>query len=178
MASELTRADVDVFLQELGKRYTAPAALYLVGGGALLLLDSPRGTLDVDYVGHDMPSRWNELQRVIDALGNEMGIKIEAVPLDDMIPLPLNSAQRHLPVGAFGSIQVYIFDPYAIALSKLDRGNESDMQDIVFLIRRNYIYLDELDLVLRAAIPSANQFDMNPKQMQKNLDTVRQMLKR
>lgn len=177
MASELTRVEVEMFLQELGRRYTSPALLYLVGGGALLLLDNPRRTLDIDYVGHDMPIRWTELQRVIDALAIEMGLKIEAVPLDEMIPLTVDSAQRHLSLGAYGSVQVYIFDPYAIALSKLDRGNEPDLQDIVFLIRRNLINPDALKQVLQEAIPHANEYDLNPKQMQKNLDAVRTMLK-
>jgi len=93
-----------MFLQELGRRYTSPALLYLVGGGALLLLDNPRRTLDIDYVGHDMPIRWTELQRVIDALAIELGLKIEAVPLDEMIPLTVDSAQRHLSLGAYGSV--------------------------------------------------------------------------
>ena len=177
MASELTRSDVEKFLQELGKRYFEPAVLYLVGGGALLLMDNPRRTLDLDYVGHDMPIRWTELQRVIDALGNELGYKIEAVPLDEMIPLPSDSARRHLPFGTYGSVQVYIFDPYAIALSKLDRGNESDLQDIVFLIQRDYVEFEELEQMLTSAIPRAGEYDLNPKQMTKNLETVRQMLK-
>ncbi len=178
MAGELTRVEVDAFLQELGKRYTKPAVLYIVGGGALLLLDSPRRTLDIDYVGHDMPIRWTELQRAIDALANEMGLKVEAVPLDDMIPLPMNFAERHVTVGKYGNIQVYVFDPYAIALSKLDRGNESDLADIVFLIERNYINPNVLEQALRNAAPRAGEFDLNPRQMDKNLDAVRQMLKR
>lgn len=167
MASELTRAEVDKFLSALDKRYTTAATLYLVGGGALLLLDSPRRTLDIDYIGHDMPIRWNELQHVIDELSHELGIKVEAVPLDDMIPLPMNFAQRHIAVGDFENLQVYIFDPYAIALSKLHRGSESDLQDIVFLVQRDLINLAQLEQFLRDATPRAAEFDMNPKQMQK-----------
>jgi len=60
----------------------------------------------------------------------------------------------------------------------LDRGNESDLQDIVFLIRRNLINPDALKQVLQEAIPHANEYDLNPKQMERNLETVRQMLKR
>lgn len=178
MASELTRADVDKFLSALDKRYTTAATLYLVGGGALLLLDSPRRTLDVDYVGHDMPIRWNELQHVIEVLSHELGIKVEAVPLDDMIPLPMNFAQRHIAVGNYEHLQVYIFDPYAIALSKLDRGSESDLQDIAFLVQRDLINLAQLEQFLRDATPRALEFDMHPKQMQQNLTAVRQMLNR
>lgn len=93
-----------------------------------------------------------------------------------MIPLSTNFAERHIHFGAYGSVQVYIFDPYAIALSKLDRGNESDLQDIVFLAQRHYIDLDALEQMLTSANPRANEYDLDPKQMSKNLETVRQML--
>ncbi len=142
----------------------------------LILLGSSRNTLDVDYVGIDIPGLWTELQRTIAELANEMEIKIEAVPYDEMIPPLPDSIARQIPVGMYGNVQVVVIDPYAMALGKLDRGFPTDLEDVVFLIHRNLINLTELDKIVQAAIPRAQEFDLTPRQMRQNLETVRQMI--
>lgn len=114
----------------------------------LILLGSSRNTLDVDYVGIDIPGLWTELQRTIAELANEMEIKIEAVPYDEMIPPLPDSGARQIPVGMYGNVQVVVIDPYAMALDK----------------------------IVQAAIPRAQEFDLTPRQMQQNSETVRQMI--
>lgn len=49
-----------------------------------------------------------------------------------------------------------------MALSKLDRGLDTDFEDIIFLIRENFITLEELERITRDALPHARQFDFNP----------------
>lgn len=178
MADSVSTKQLESFLQELGKRYPKSATLYLLGGSALVLLGGNRPTLDIDYVGIDIPGLWDELQHLIDELASEMGLKVDAVPYQEMIPPLADAANRHIRVGEYGRIHVYIFDPYGIALGKLDRGFPSDLEDVVFLIRRNLISLTQLEKFIQDAIPSARQFDLNPKQMQKNLDIVRRMFGR
>ena len=51
----------------------------------------------------------------------------------------------------------------SIALSKVDRGFEADLSDLVFLIQRNYIKLGELERILKDALPHANKFDFHPE---------------
>jgi hypothetical protein len=46
--------------------------------------------------------------------------------------LPDGAEQRHYKVGQYGSIEVYTYDPYSIALSKIARGFETDIQDVLF----------------------------------------------
>lgn len=91
------KSSLEALFQELGKRYAKPATLYLLGGGALMLLGSSRNTLDVDYVGKDIPGLWTDLQRTIAEPALGMEIKIEAVPYDEMIPprarFPLESME-------------------------------------------------------------------------------------
>lgn len=177
MADRVNTAHLEKFFLELGKRYHKPALLYLVGGSALVLLGSDRPTLDIDYVGIDIPGLWDELQRLIDQIASELDLKIEAVPYREMIPLSKETEERHLHVGKYGAIDVYVFDPYAMALGKLDRGFPTDLEDIVFMLKNNLVQLSLLDQVVQDALPLANQYDMNPKQMQKNLDAVRLLLK-
>lgn len=50
----MNKGMIEEFLARLGGRYPKQATLYLLGGGALILLGSSRDTLDIDYVGNDM----------------------------------------------------------------------------------------------------------------------------
>ena len=152
-------------LEELGRRYDRPAELYLVGGAALCLLGNVRTTLDLDFVGNDMPAAEerapNTLRATLESLAAELRVEIEAVPLEQFIPVPGDADTRHHLVGNFGTVHVYVFDPYSIALSKLDRGLPSDMQDIAFLVQRGTVSLPALELIVEQALARAVEFGLN-----------------
>ncbi len=78
----LTSADIEEFLRRLGERVQQPTTLYLIGGGALCLLGSPRRTLDIDYVGSDLPMPGDALATTIRSLAAEMKLEVEGVPID------------------------------------------------------------------------------------------------
>ncbi len=54
-------------------------------------------------------------------------------------------------------------DPYSIALSKLDRGFDTDLDDIVFLVQHNLVILEELERITRETLPRAAKFDLSPE---------------
>ena len=147
-------------LTQLGKRLPPESHLTLIGGSALLLLGSSRLTMDIDFVGDDIEP--NELHRQIIQIGRELKIQMEPVPLDRFIPLPKRSEQRVIHVAQFGNLNVDIADPYSIALSKVDRGLDSDFDDIIFLIRKNHITLEELERIIQNAVSNADKFDLHP----------------
>lgn len=74
------------FLSRLAERYTEPASLYLLGGSALLMLGSPRTTLDVDYLGDDR--QLDDFQRTLSRVADELGIEAEPVPIEEFVPVP------------------------------------------------------------------------------------------
>lgn len=164
---------IQEFLEELGKRYPKEATLLLLGGSALCLLGSPRPTLDIDYVGNDL--RKNELQRLIDLVAEEMQVDIEPVPIEQFVPVPPDAESRWLTVGRYGSIDVFIMDPYTIALSKLDRGFDTDIEDILFLLRQNLITLEQLENITLTALEEASAYDMVPQVVRSHLEQVRRM---
>ena len=147
-------------LKILGERVPPESQLVLVGGSALILLGSPRPTMDIDFVGDDIHP--NELHRKIIQIAKELKIHIDLVPLDRFVPLPEGSEDRKIPIGQFGNLGVYIADPYSIALSKVDRGLKEDFDDLVFLIERNYISLEKLEQIIQTAMPHAGKFDFHP----------------
>jgi len=115
----VTSLALRTFLQRLGERYPNPAEFYLLGGSALCLLGSRRETLDVDYTFNLAPELENDFRAILDQLGTELKLDLECVPLGEFIPLPPDALQRRRFVGRYGSLDVYIFDLYSIALSKV-----------------------------------------------------------
>ncbi len=158
----LAEREVLDFLERLGELYPEPANLYLLGGGALCLLGSPRRTLDIDCTLSDPFNQTQALIRTMEALADDMRLELEFIAIQEFIPVPTGAESRHQIVGTFGSIEVFVFDPYTIALSKVARGFESDLQDVLFLLHRGIIDLNRLAIYVDAAIPVAWDHDVDP----------------
>ena len=167
--------EIQSILQKLGERVPPNSDLILVGGSALALLGNSRQTIDIDFIGDDIhPS---ELHKIILQAAKDLKISVEPVPLDRYIPLPKGSAERVIFIGKFGNLEVYVADPYSIALSKLDRGFDTDLADIVFLVKTNHISFDEFERMVQEALPNANKFDFDPdilKHLQELKNRLRQ----
>lgn len=102
----IATTEIQTFLDALGKRYTRTATLFLLGGGALCLLGNPRRTIDIDYTFIAPPGDIDQLTDTIDALAEELRLDLEIVPIEEFIPLPDGSEQRHRWVGQFGKVAV------------------------------------------------------------------------
>ncbi len=173
---EIATGEILEFMQRLGGRYAGSATLLLLGGSALCLLGNPRRTLDIDYLVEGPPDQVAELQAMVDTVAAEMRLEVEVVPLGEFIPLPDGAESRHRLVGQFGGLTVCVFDPYSIALSKVDRGFEADLQDVVFLVRQGIINLERLEAYVAAAVPHAAEFDLIPADMRQHLEAIRRLV--
>ena len=159
----VTSTALNEFLHELGRRLTRPASIYLLGGSALRLLGSPRETLDVDYA---LDPGAEDLESAITTLAKELKLDLEIVPLAEFIPLPPNAIQRRRFIGRFGQLDAYIFDLYSIALSKIARGFEADLEDVQFLLAQNLIHWPDLENYFQAIYPEASRADIDPQEFQ------------
>jgi hypothetical protein len=175
--STLSANEIRKFLKQLGERYPYPGTLYLLGGSAISLLGNPRPTVDIDYAA-DFSSADAPLLQVMREIAKEMDLDLEEVPLREFIPLPNGADQRHRSIGQFGQLQVYVFDPYSIALSKVARGFETDLEDVVFLLRRKFIAIKELEAMIMAALPQVHAYDIDPREFRQNWETLRKIAKR
>ena len=156
----MDNSEIKSILQSLGERVSPGSQLILIGGGALALLGSPRLTIDIDFIGDDVHP--NELHRTIMEIARELKIDAEPVPLDRFVPVPTGSKARQIRIGQFGNLEIYVADPYSIALSKLDRGFDTDFDDIIFLLQQNLVSLNELERIMRDALPQAQKYDLDP----------------
>ncbi len=110
-------------------------------------------------------------------IAQEQDIYAEPVPLERFIPLPEGSENRRIKIGKFGNLTVFAADPYSIALSKLERGFDTDLEDIIFLIKHNLIEMAELEKVVEKSLPRAREFDINATDMLAHLQTIIKRLK-
>ena len=166
----VTSNALETFLRQLGERIQQPVTIYLLGGSALLLLGSPRETLDVDYSLEPVAP---EVEKTLNSLAKELKMDLEAVPLAEFVPLPPAAGKRRRFIGRYGQLEVYIFDLYSIALSKIARGFESDLEDVQFLLAQGLIVWRELEAFFQVVLPEAPGADIDPQEFQAYFDELK-----
>jgi hypothetical protein len=171
----VTSAALRDFFERLGKQLESPAAFTLLGGSALCLLGSPRETLDVDYF---VEGTRPEIDTALKLLSADLELDLELVSLEEFIPLPPEAEQRRRFVGRYGQLDVYIFDLYSIALSKIARGFESDLEDVEFLLNHILIEWEMLEKHFLTILPSSASADINPKEFQQYFETLKRKMNR
>ncbi len=141
----------------------------------MILLGHHRTTLDIDYVGDDLTR--TEFQRTIDRVANYLHVHADAVPIGRFVPVPADASSRRVFIARYGSVEVFVIDPYVIALSKLDRGLDTDIADIVFLGVAGWVDLDRLAELVKSVEPAAAAYDLDPSAMRRHLVDVRKGIK-
>ena len=154
MAETLVDArTLETFLQRLGQCFHHQATLYLVGGTSLLLAAGKMSTFDIDVQFQTENQHHSEFIRCLRTVSREMGIPVELASPEQFIPLPAGFQDRRKFVGRYGSLDVFHFDFYSIALAKVHRGNEKDFDDVVRMVQTGLISITALESYLEQILP-------------------------
>jgi hypothetical protein len=146
----LDRAAIDNALRFLGTQVRAGGTLYIFGGTALIMQGIRTGvTQDIDLWTY---TNFAEIDQAIQLLKRQH-ISIDFIDPETFLPLPPGWEQRSPYVGTYGALTVYALDPYTIALTKIDRGQSRDRQDIQALASQGMIQRDELLRLSQMIIP-------------------------
>lgn len=170
----VTSARLRAFLERLGKEFRHPARLFLSGGEGLVWRGLRAATRDVD-VAYEVDPKWHgEWMRVVSDLIVATNTSVEEASPADFIPLPPGAESRARHVGRFGSVDVFLFDPYSVALSKLSRGHEQDLDDVRALLRAGEIDAATLRGHFEAILPAyrLRGFRADPARFRALLDSV------
>ena len=62
-------------------------------------------------------------------------MNVEEASPGDFIPLPAGSEGRHEFIERFRKLDVFHFDLYSVALSKIERGRTQDLEDVLKLLQ-------------------------------------------
>jgi Nucleotidyltransferase of unknown function (DUF6036) len=178
MRHTVTKADIEKFLDALGKSFRKPGRLYLAGGAALVHIGlRPGSTMDIDVAIE--ASDEDEMVTAIRKLVEKMQINVEFASPGDFIPLPTQWMAQARYVGRYGSIDVFYFDFYSLALSKISRGNDRDLIDVKLLLQQKLITLEELDAAYNEVLPRMGKrpyINLNPQRFAERYALIRQKL--
>jgi hypothetical protein len=159
----ISRTSIIEFLNRLGGQFPSTASFYLLGGSALCFLGSPRETLDIDYT--------TDLD--IHQLASQLKLDVESVPIGEFIPLPPDATARRRFIGRFGNMDVYIFDLYSISLSKIARGFDADIEDVLFLLKQRLISFELLEQFFQIVLPDAPKLDIDRNEFSEYFEELR-----
>lgn len=160
MRKKIDAEQLKKFLQRLGQIYRRPGTIYLVGGSSLLLVGAKENTFDID-LKIDVDLQYHtEFLNCVRRLINEMDVNVEPASPDEFLPLPAGYQDRRRFIARYGSLDVYHFDFYSVALGKLQRGNEKDYADVINMVRVKLIGLETLEQFFAEILPQLEGFSL------------------
>lgn len=178
MRPGVDKGAIESFLQQLGRAFRKPARLYLVGGAALVHLGvRPGFTQDIDI--QVSGSNEGELIVAIQRLIQQMQVNVKFVSPVDFIPLPSQWEMHTQFAGRYGKIDVFYFDFFSIALSKIERGNNRDIADVKLLVQQGMITLSELDVAYQevlAQLGKGRYPRVTPQRFSERYTAIRKLL--
>jgi len=152
------RADAEQvrrFAAELGRVVPPGTKMYLTGGATAVLEGWRASTVDIDV--RFEPDSDEALRRIAD-LKEELSLNVElASPLDFLPELP-GWQERSRFRFREGNLEVFDFDLYSQALSKLERGFELDLEDVRNMVRSGALEPDKLLELFEAVEPQLFRF--------------------
>lgn len=178
MRPPIDRLRVHYFLVKLGIEFRHPARVYLVGGTTLVYEGLRDQSLDIDIHYEVDDEHEAEFAQVVRRLKEELQINVEQASPGDFIPLPAGWKERAKHVGRFGQVDVFHFDLYSTALSKIERGREGDFQDVLALLRSGQIEMAMLRQAFDNIMPRVERESLkrNPERFRRNFAALEAML--
>ncbi len=129
----------------MGERFPHPGRVLLVGGTTIVLKGLRAQTADIDFTADVAAADHDEFIRVLRTLKEELDVNVEDVSPAHFIPLPAGHESRALFIGRYGRLDVYHFDPYSTALSKIERGTDKDFSDVRAMLESGLIEWPRLE---------------------------------
>jgi hypothetical protein len=129
--------------------------MYLTGGATAVLEGWRDSTVDIDV--RFEPDSDAALSRIKD-LKEELAVNVELASPLDFLP-PLNGWQdRSRFRFREGNLEVFDFDPYSQALSKLQRGFELDLKDVQGMVSSGQVEPERLLKLFEGIEPELFRF--------------------
>ncbi len=128
-------------MSALGQRVRGAGRIYFTGGATAILYQWRISTIDIDLKADPEPEG---LFEAISAIKDELSVNVELASPDDFIPPLPGWRERSIFIAHHGLLDFFHYDPYAQALSKLQRRHERDLTDVRAMLKDGLIELKEL----------------------------------
>lgn len=127
---------IERLARELGRAVPPGTKMYLTGGATAVLEGWRPSTVDVDV---RLEPDSDAGLRAIAELKERLQVNVElASPLDFLPPLEGWRERSRFRLRS-GNLEVFDFDPYSQALSKLERGFDLDLRDVADMVRTGQV---------------------------------------
>lgn len=153
MRQRVDQSRIELFLQRLGQLFHKPGRIYLVGGTTMVYEGLRQQTLDIDLAIEVANQDHSAFIRIVRELKEQLSLNIEEASPADFIPLPAGYRERSQYIGRYGQLDIFHFDLYSTALSKIERGTENDFADILTLLQTNRIDMVQLTAYFYEILP-------------------------
>ncbi len=170
MRSEADAERIGRLARELGRVVPPGTRMYLTGGATAVLEGWRESTVDIDV--RFEPDADAALERIRD-LKEELAVNVElASPLDFLPPLPGWQERSRFRLRE-GNLEVFDFDPYSQALSKLQRGFDLDLDDVRSMVDSGQVEPAKLRELFEAIEPELFRFPaVDPASLRAAVDSL------
>ena len=176
MRERASRERVVAFMRRLASVAGASGRVYFTGG-ASAVLDGWRKTtvdIDVDFDGDAEP-----LLRAIPEIKEELHVNVELAAPHHFVPELPGWRERSRHIATEGRLSFYHYDPYAQAISKIERGHAQDVKDVATMFERKLVLPAELLRLFRAIEPELYRYPaIDPRSLRRKVETAVQNAKR
>jgi hypothetical protein len=156
--------------KELGRAVPVGTRMYLTGGATAVLEGWRPSTVDIDV--RFEPDSDAALGRIAE-IKERLSVNVElASPLDFLPPLP-GWQERSRFRFREGNLEVFDFDPYSQALSKLERGFELDLEDVRSMVRAKQVEPPRLLTLFEQIAPQLYRFPaVEPASLREAVESI------
>ncbi len=177
MRERVDRQQIELFLLQLGRHFPRPGRVYLVGGTTLVYEGLRQQTLDVDITFDVANEDHSRFVAVVRQLKESLSLNIEEVSPAEFIPLPAGHRERSEFIGRYDQLDVFHFDLYSAALSKIERGTENDFADVLSLLRSGRLEMAQLTAYFEEILPlfATRSLKQNPDAFRRKFALLTQL---
>ena len=142
-------------METVGRRFRGGRArIELVGGASLVLEGLKPVTVDIDLnLSGTPPEEQGRLMDLLRDLKTELDLNLEEASPEHFIPLPEGAPGRSRYIATHGRVDFYHFDPYSVALGKIERGEERDFEDVCQLVKSGFVDRGKLREYFKEILP-------------------------
>lgn len=171
------RQRIEQFLRELGQRFHRPGKVYLVGGTTMVFEGFRRQSLDIDIAFEVSPQDHAAFVQAVRQIKDELAVNVEEASPGDFIPLPAGYRERSQFIGRYGQLEVFHFDLYSTALSKIERGTGEDFADVLALLLHGKIEIGMLQACFDEILPrfATDSLKRDSQEFERKFAALKQM---
>jgi Nucleotidyltransferase of unknown function (DUF6036) len=167
---------VIAFMRRLGGEPGARGRVYFTGGATAVLEGWRESTVDIDI---ELEGEAEKLLRLLPAIKDELRVNVEIAAPHHFLPELPEWRERSRFIDSVGGVDFLHYDPYAQALSKIERGHVQDMKDVETMFARGLIRADELLRLFAAIEPELYRYPaVDPKSLRRKVEAVAQAHRR